>query len=81
MGSNIPEFAAQIMQEVKEDFLQAHPCKWEYITIQLLRVETARIEVVTHQSINILFCTSIYFLIKKTNRDISRYAKEQCKSK
>ena len=32
------------MPELKEDFLQAHPCKWEEVMIQLLRVATARIE-------------------------------------
>jgi hypothetical protein len=39
-----PEFASEIMPELKEDFLQAHPCKWEEVMIQLLRVATARIE-------------------------------------
>jgi hypothetical protein len=39
-----PEFASEIMPELKEDFLQAHTCKWEEVTIQLLRVATARIE-------------------------------------
>jgi hypothetical protein len=39
-----PEFASEIMPELKEDFLQAHPCKWEEVTIQLLRVAAARIE-------------------------------------
>jgi hypothetical protein len=39
-----PEVVSEIMPELKEDFLQAHPCKWEEVTIQLWRVATARIE-------------------------------------
>jgi len=39
-----PEVASAMMPELKEDFLQAHPCEWEEITIQLWRVATARIQ-------------------------------------
>jgi hypothetical protein len=39
-----PEVASLMRPELKEDFLQAHPCKWDEITIQLWRVATARIE-------------------------------------
>jgi len=39
-----PEFASELLPELKEDFLRAHPCKWDEVTIQLWRVATARIE-------------------------------------
>ena len=39
-----PEVASLMRPELKEDFLQAHPCKWDEVTIQLWRVATARIE-------------------------------------
>ena len=39
-----PEVASLMMPELKEDFLRAHPCEWEEITIQLWRVATARIQ-------------------------------------
>ena len=39
-----PEFALQMMPELKEDYLQHHPCKWEEVTIQLWKVASARIE-------------------------------------
>ena len=39
-----PEVVSEIMPELKEDFLKAHPCKWEEVTIQLWQVATARIE-------------------------------------
>ena len=29
-----PEFALQMMPELKEDYLQHHPCKWEEVRIQ-----------------------------------------------
>ena len=32
------------MPELEEDFLKAHPCKWEEVTIQLWEVARARIE-------------------------------------
>jgi len=38
------EFASELLPELKEDFLRAHPCKWDEVTIQLWRVATARIE-------------------------------------
>jgi len=38
-----PEFASELLPELKEDFLRAHPCKWDEVTIQLWRVATARI--------------------------------------
>ena len=39
-----PEVASELLPELKEDFLRAHPCKWDEVTIQLWRVATARIE-------------------------------------
>ena len=39
-----PEFALQMMPELKEDYLQHHPCKWEEVRIQLWSVASARIE-------------------------------------
>ena len=39
-----PEFALQMMPELKEDYLQHHPCKWEKVRIQLWSVASARIE-------------------------------------
>jgi hypothetical protein len=39
-----PEFASELLPELKDDFLRAHPCKWDEVTIQLWRVATARIE-------------------------------------
>jgi len=29
-----PELALQMMPELKEDYLQHHPCKWEEVRIQ-----------------------------------------------
>ncbi len=39
-----PEFALQMMPELKEDYLQHHPCKWKEVRIQLWSVASARIE-------------------------------------
>ncbi len=39
-----PEFALQMMPELKEDYLQQHPCKWEKDRIQLWSVASARVE-------------------------------------
>ena len=33
-----------MMPELKEDYLQHHPCKWEEVTIQLWKVASARVE-------------------------------------
>jgi len=39
-----PEFALQMMPELKEDYLKHHPCKWEEVRIQLWSVASACIE-------------------------------------
>lgn len=39
-----PEFVLQIMPELKEDYLQHYPCKWEEVRIQLWSVASARIQ-------------------------------------
>jgi hypothetical protein len=38
------EFASELLPELKEDFLRAHPCKWDEVMIQLWRVAIAHIE-------------------------------------
>jgi hypothetical protein len=39
-----PEFALQMMPELKEDYLKNNPCKWEKGRIELWKVATACIE-------------------------------------
>ncbi len=39
-----PEVVSEIMPDLKEDFLKAHPCKWKEVKIQLWQVAAARIE-------------------------------------
>ena len=57
-----PEFALQMMPELKEDYLQHHPCKWEEVRIQLWSVASARIQDCA-QSIEkySLLCTPVLF--------------------
>jgi hypothetical protein len=50
-----PEFASQLMPELKEDYLKNNPYKWKKGRIALWEVTRARIEDLTHQSRNILF--------------------------
>ena len=63
------ELALQMMPELKEDYLQHHPCKWEEVTIQLWEVASARIEdcdpLIEKYSI---LCTPIFFSKKGTHR-------------
>jgi hypothetical protein len=66
-----PEVVLEIMPELKEDYLQHHPCKWEEVRIQLWSVASSRIE----------DCALRYYLITKTHRDISRYVTKQWKNK
>ena len=76
-----PEVALLMMPELKEDFLQDRPCKWEEITIELWKVASALIEDCDPSIENNLFCALRYFLMTKANMDISHSAKKQCKSK
>ena len=39
-----PEFALQMMPELKDDYLQHRQCKWEEVKIQLWKVASARIK-------------------------------------
>jgi hypothetical protein len=57
-----PEVVLEIMPELKEDYLQHHPCKWEEVRIQLWSVASSRIEdcVPSIEKYSLL-CTPILF--------------------
>lgn len=65
-----PEVVLEIMPELKEDYLQHHPCKWEEVRIQLWSVASLRIEDCAPSIEKYsLLCTPILF----DNEDPPRY--------
>ena len=57
-----PEFVLQMMPELKEDYLQHHPCNWEEVRIQLWSVASARIQDCTPSIEKYsLLCTPVLF--------------------